>query len=487
MLTFIDIAVLLLVASLIFFLGQRNSLKARKLGSIPTVGASNFYIGSWNFLKHAHTILEEGNTKHPNKAFKVPLFRGWMVIVTGPTMVEDIRKAPEELLSSRVVSNSFLNLEHTLGYNQYHDPYQASVLRKVLTRNIDFFFPCMRSEVISAFEDHILTTSDAWISLPITQAVMQIISRVFNRPFLGLKCRDAEYIETTIKFSDDILNKGQLLNLVPPFLRSIAMEHIGGRAATIRRALKVLGPILQYRLTMDDTYGREWPNSDRPNDLISWLLDRTDGHPLRRDISQLTATVLVLNMGTLHTTSQVFIQALFNLATHPECVSGLREEVESIVDSDGWTKLAVSKMLKIDSFLRDTAACSPFSDVLALRRVMQDFTFSDGTCIPAGTDIGTYTPPREFDPLHFFRMRSKDGESSKHQLVNPSEDFLVFGIGRQACPGRFLAANLLKLFLAHVVVTYDVKFKDGKRPATQWTTFMATVDPKGEIMFRARQ
>ena len=35
----------------------------------------------------------------------------------------------------------------------------------------------------------------------------------------------------------------------------------------------------------------------------------------------------------------------------PECIQRLREEVESIVKEQGWTKASIFNMLKLDSFL----------------------------------------------------------------------------------------------------------------------------------------
>ena len=50
---------------------------------------------------------------------------------------------------------------------------------------------------------------------------------------------------------------------------------------------------------------------------------------------------------------QVFTQALFHLAANPQYMQPLREEVEEIVEKDGWTKIGVGKMRKVDSFLKE--------------------------------------------------------------------------------------------------------------------------------------
>ena len=51
--------------------------------------------------------------------------------------------------------------------------------------------------------------------------------------------------------------------------------------------------------------------------------------------------------------SQLFTQALFRLAANPQYIEPLREEVEGIVEKYGWSKVAMSKMRKVDSFLKE--------------------------------------------------------------------------------------------------------------------------------------
>ncbi len=38
---------------------------------------------------------------------------------------------------------------------------------------------------------------------------------------------------------------------------------------------------------------------------------------------------------------------------------------------------------------------------------------------------------------------------------------MQFGVGRHACPGRFFAANEIKMIIANVVMAFDIKMPDG--------------------------
>ncbi len=47
-------------------------------------------------------------------------------------------------------------------------------------------------------------------------------------------------------------------------------------------------------------------------------------------------------------------QVLYRLLSHPEYIEPLRREVDAVIGEEGWTKVGIDKMHKIDSFLRET-------------------------------------------------------------------------------------------------------------------------------------
>ena len=105
---------------------------------------------------------------------------------------------------------------------------------------------------------------------------------------------------------------------------------------------------------------------------------------------------------------QTVTHSLYNLATYPEYVQPLREEIEAVIQEQGWSKASITKMTKLDSFVKETMRLSPVSACTHLichhyicsknnsadsmrRKVMEDFTFSDGTTIPAGNVLSVAT------------------------------------------------------------------------------------------------
>jgi hypothetical protein len=77
-----------------------------KLRRIPSVGPDGLfsYLSAFKFIFKANAILHEGYGKHYPKAFKVAKFDAWVVYVTGADMLEDMRTAPEDVLSFEVAT-----------------------------------------------------------------------------------------------------------------------------------------------------------------------------------------------------------------------------------------------------------------------------------------------------------------------------------------------------------------------------------------------
>ncbi|KIL61367.1 hypothetical protein M378DRAFT_82564 [Amanita muscaria Koide BX008] len=76
---------------------------------------------------------------------------------------------------------------------------------------------------------------------------------------------------------------------------------------------------------------------------------------------------------------------------------------------------------------------------------------------------------------------------NKHQVISLDLNYILFGHGRHACPGRFFAANELKVMLAHVLLNYDVQVASGGgRPANRVFGQKTMPDPTAQVMFRKR-
>ena len=93
-----------------------------------------------------------------------------------------------------------------------------------------------------------------------------------------------------------------------------------------------------------------------------------------------------------------------------------------------------------------------------LRKVMHDFTFSDGRAVPKGCIIASptyvvhhdnaiYSSPDTFNPFRFAQP-NRDDDGTREQLISLSSDFMVFGHGRHAWYGH--VRSCLSILVAYL-------------------------------------
>ncbi|KAM6503778.1 Cytochrome P450 [Amanita muscaria] len=285
--------------------------------------------------------------------------------------------------------------------------------------------------------------------------------------------RNSDWIELSKEYTVDIAKIAIFLGLLPPVLRPILMLYflgivsplLMGISKGIKRATRHVEPLIQERLEQEAQHGKDWLG--KPNDIITWMLDDKP-----RSLRALAIALLGINFASIHTTTiidplilvtwsssnftQAFTFVLFELATRPEYVQPLRDEIEAVINDEGWSKDSVLKLRKLDSFIKECLRVSNSN-------IGGSQNKSYGTTVPAGSMIVV-----PFNPVHTDGMRTQEGEGAKHQLLSLGVDYVLFGHGRHACPGRFFVVNELKVMLAHVLLNYDIKMVDGRGHPENW-------------------
>ncbi|KAJ7486891.1 cytochrome P450 [Mycena latifolia] len=461
----------------------------------PTIGPSVFplsFFGAFQYISQARRMVREGCTVYSGRIFRVPQFTHWTYVISGQDRTREVGAAANDELSLDDATVEVIQPAYTMSTDLLTNPYHLGVIRGGLTRNLSRHFADVRDEIICAFDDILALESNDWKPVPACTAMMDIVCRTSNRVFVGLPlCRSPEWIALNIRYTIDVVVAGQLIRMLPSILRPIIGPFLTSRTKNMREGEKLLGPLVEKRLN------EEKPTA-RNNDLLSWLIEAAPAEG--RTVSAILERVLAVNFGAIHTSTMAFTQALFDLATYPEYMPSLRLEVQRVVAEEGWTKEALGKMHKIDSFLRESQRINGLGILVMPRKVVskQGFRFSDGTVLPYGAfmeiaatethhDPALYSAPDTFDGFRFSRSRDEQrGQQrlfTKH-LVTTSADYLPFGHGKHA---RFFAATELKAMLAHVVLNYDVKLDDsagGKRPPDQSIGAALIPDRTARVWFR---
>ncbi|KZT70598.1 cytochrome P450 [Daedalea quercina L-15889] len=471
------------------------------INRIPTVGPSLpllSYVGAFRFVAHARKMLQEGYSKY--NVFKVAIFDRWIVVVSGAKMNDELRRLPDEVMSFQDAANELVQPVYTVAPDASVNMIHIEAIREQLPRNLARLFPCVVEEVGLALDDLVPATQDEWLPVKAFPTVAQIISRASNRVFVGAPlCRDKEFLDLACKYTNDVMTGAGILMFFPNFLKPVVGRLLPWPRRAIRAARPYLKPIMdeRHKQLSQSREGDEWP--DKPNDLLMWMMEDAKRTGMGYPEDLLVQAVLAANFTAIHTSTITFAHALYHLAANPEYVQPLREEIESVIKEDGWTKVSTGRMWKLDSFLKESQRMNGVSGLSITRFALQDVTLSDGTFIPARTvvsgamscthlDEDNYANAAAFDGFRFSRMREEDErERNKHHYVSTSAKDIGFGHGKHACPGRFFAANELKIMLACIVLRYDVKFREeGRRPENEWLATSCYPCRTAEVLFKRR-
>ncbi|KAM5535892.1 hypothetical protein V8D89_010510 [Ganoderma adspersum] len=474
--------------------------KTHPLRSIPTVGGSSApglsILTALNFMRNGRGLLQEGYDKYHGSVFKVALLQRWMVVVSGPKMVEDLRRRPDDELSFTEGTEETMPLRYLVEPAVTEFPYHIDIIKEKLSRTLPAILPDVIEELKVAIPEHIPTKDNDWSSVNVMSMLQKVVARASNRVFVGLPlCRNEEFLEMAIRFTVDIMKDQVVISLIPSSLTKYFGRIVSTTRRSINQASRYFAPVIRERKANMEEFGEDW--SDKPNDMLQWLIDEA----VRQNHSDISVIerIMLINFAAIHTSSTSLTHVLYDLAAMPEWIPPIREEIESVIAADGWTKIAMAKMWKLDSVFRESSRYHGIVMTTITRKAMKDVTLIDGTFIPKGTllaaaahpthhDESIYANAEVFEPFRFAKMREGDGEGLKHQFVNTSVDYVSFGHGKHACPGRFFAANELKALAAYILLNYDLKLGgDGKRPANMYYAANVVPSMSGEVLFRKRQ
>ncbi|KAL2169229.1 hypothetical protein VTG60DRAFT_6309 [Thermothelomyces hinnuleus] len=341
----------------------------------------------------------------------------------------------------------------------------------------------------------------------------KIVGSVTNRVFVGKpKCRDPALLAEGMGYARDVPLTSAVLRTLPKPLRPVVALFIALpiRLRT-RRFQMLLLPEIEKRLAdygarRCDPKPGESPEPE-PNDFLQWAIKQSkdSGDPFLWKPTTLASRILLLNFAAIHTSSFSITSAVLELAaSKQEYIDELRAEIEGVLaEHDGvWNKRALAGMQKLDSVMRESARLNSFVTVGLSRVVMA----KDGVVTPSGVKIprgaavsvpsypvsrdnDIYPGADEFRPFRFAEQRADDSveyvKRAAKAFATTSTDYLAFGHGRNACPGRFFAANELKLILAHLVLNYDIEL-GGSRPRNSWLGLNRVPPLQATIRIRKR-
>ncbi|PFH59494.1 hypothetical protein XA68_12254 [Ophiocordyceps unilateralis] len=475
-------------------------LDYEKTVNVPVVGpAAGFtkWIAAVRNVWAARDSIHQGYSKYSRSAFQIPTMTRMDVFLCDRAMTREYYSLDDEHMSFQAAMSEEFQFKYSLPGQQHdirkipnsvigkalswqkarannpQDPFFAEFSKEFLhgfLQEMDTFRRNQKpSSGLSFFFSHPAEPSSEWMTVPCFPLALKIVARLTTKSLFGEPlCRNDYFLDLCCQFADAVPRVAMVLRCFPAFARPYVAKHLAGTKLVQKLRTFVLGEVTTRR-------------SSRPKnplkDLLDFVMNWADEQEYSWSDLEVSDMIINVVFAALHTSSQLVTHTIFELATRPEYVPELREEIQQCFEAHGeGSKAAVDAMYKVDSFIKETQRCNVLDASALARLVLKPYTFSNGLHVPQGTYIFTpnspllederfYKDPGQFDGLRFARMRNDVKLKASCPLTSTSEHSMHFGIGRNACPGRFMVSDEVKLVMIHLLLNMELAMENfGPRP-----------------------
>ncbi|KAJ5175585.1 Cytochrome P450 [Penicillium canariense] len=492
-----NLGVVYLLAIPIFAWVLLNILSGSPLYDFPAVNGKQKYEvlltnARRRFQTQAAALIKSGFSASKN-AF-------CMITDNGPILVLSNKYAKELRNDDRLSLSKFTA-------NEFHskipgfEPFNVATvegqlmlnaIKQQLQQALDCLVVPLSAETSDALSKN-WTDNPEWRELILKPSILQIVAQLSSKVFTGDDlCRNPEWHRITITYTTHVYEATQALFLWPKRLRPTIARFLPAcqkLRTQIEQARAMISAVLAKRKSEKDAAGRL-------SDAIDWVEESCEGRPYDAAITQ-----LLLSFAAIHSTADMMTQVLYDICGREELLSEMRQEIISVIQDQGWTRKGLFNLKLMDSVLKEKHAhranIASFMSV-SMGRVSEDtIHLSHGVTIPKGAavmvssdsmwDPNEYPEPHSFDGHRFLRLRQSPEQEKYAQLVSSTPNHMGFGYGKHACPGRFFAANEVKIALCHMLLKYDFRLTDNRPPHIVSLGFNLFTDPMAKISLRRRK
>jgi cytochrome P450 len=483
----------LLAGSLIYMIWR--VIRPSKIPALPVVGtkAGDWFPllqARWRNSKNYRDVADEINTLYKDQPCLVPIGGSETIVLLPASETQHIVSQPDAVLNMPQPMIQGLQFKYTfVDQIIIEEPIHLKVIASNLTRQTPLLIKDVLDETEWAFEEYWGKDTTSFKDIVVFETMRRIIGSVTNRAFVGLPvCRNPGLVDAGMSYTRALPEEAKYLRMYPELIKPLVAPFYTKRTkAHTNDFYSILMPEIQKRLKEYDIYQSNPEKGFEPdyNDFLQWSIAQAKAHhdPRMAKPSTLAGRILMVNFAAIHTTSFTVTHAIFDLiSSKQEYVDELRAEISNVLAEHGgeWDKKALSEMERLDSIMRESLRLHMVSTFGVPRLVIgkEGFTTRSGVHIPKGnivavpgkniaTDESFYPDADAYKPFRFAEKR-KDEEveyvkRARQAASITSAEYLAFGHGKHACPGRFFAASEMKLILGYMVMNYDIEILD-KRP-----------------------
>ncbi|KAF1996570.1 cytochrome P450 [Amniculicola lignicola CBS 123094] len=406
--------------------------------------------------------------------------------------IEEISRANEDNLSLVAIAEEVFQPQHTMnGIELNRLGLQRRILRTISLKLGHYQNPItdlVRMELSRALSGG--PSTNGWRDVEIFTLTQKVVTRANTHTFYGQNFTDdASFLEAALQYPRDVFVAAEVLRCVPKaFAGPACWLATRGHKASKHLTAKLI-PMIERRIACENS-GATAEQKDYVQHVIDLYPDTVEDRAHR-----IVEQTLALWFASVHQPAITLYYALLDICEYPEVREQLLAEIHANRNPDG--SIHLDKLILLDSFLKESARLNTSESISLRRKALRPFTFKDGTHVGAGDwacipqrpimrDPLIYSRPDTFD-LHRFLPKGDDASGSKQRArftdLNPM--YPIWGLGRQACPGRFYASFITKLVLVEMLSNYD--FKMDAVPAQRYFSWRSSLIPRPRLQFQLRQ
>ncbi|CAG8298910.1 unnamed protein product [Penicillium olsonii] len=388
-----------------------------------------------------------------------------------------------------------------------------------LTQSLNLIIEELADETDKAV-DELFGNPEDWTEITYKPELLKLVSRISSRVFVGPElCENEDWRNISTEYAVAAFVAARTLRQWNFTLRPVVhwfLPECRQLRATLRQARQILKPVIEKRRLENRQRREHGESQSKVADTIGWMDEAAKGKPYDAEVAQIG-----LSLAAIHTTTEMVSGLISDLCANPEYFEPLREEINLALAGKGWSKKALQDLKLMDSAMKESqrhhlgdigthhllSSLGPpcgnllTSHLLRLaamnRMTVSPVTLSDGTQIPKGAltmvdiskmhDASVFPDPHSYKGDRFFQMRHEPGQEQRWQFVSTAPEHLAFGHGKHACPGRFFAANEIRVILIFLLMNYDWKFTAEGRKADKSFGQETDTDPTAKAMIRRRK
>ncbi|KGO44761.1 Cytochrome P450 [Penicillium expansum] len=378
-----------------------------------------------------------------------------------------------------------LDLDHqALVHDEYFAAYPGMEGQSVVTDPRKILINVTKTKLNHNDTREIWKDGDDWHTVDWAKDGIRFVGRMSASIFVGPDlAQNPKWQELILTSTMNTFMGVRSLRAWPAFLRPVVHWFLP-ELRTCREQLRLARLMLQ---PIFDRRGSD--KTEKSTNTIQWLEEVAAGRPYDAAAAQIAFAI-----SAMHTTSELLKQALLDICVDPELVSAIRDEINKAVEESGWSAAGVFKMQLLDSAVKETLRLKPGSLVNLERKALRYVVLPNGMTISRGTNVAVdssmmwdpavYTNPSSYDAYRFLRQRQTGNTGAA--LASSTPEHIAFGIGKPVCPGRFFASNEVKIALAKILLTYDVRIPEGFTPKMVELGFEMICDPTAKVEIRKR-